>query len=43
MNLLSMLLNDPIAIYSVIGLLMLFGIGGYYIYYFVKHIQQDTE
>jgi len=43
MKLFSMLLNDPLVLYSTIGLAMLFAIGGYYVYYFIKHIQEDEK
>lgn len=42
MKFFEMLFNDPIVFYSAIGLVMLFGIGAFYIYYFIKHIQQDS-
>lgn len=42
MKFFEMLLNDPIVFYSVIGLTMLLGIGAFYIYYFIKHIHQDS-
>ncbi|NQZ80482.1 MAG: DUF3149 domain-containing protein [Colwellia sp.] len=41
MNILNMLLNDPIVIYSFIGLAVLFGIGGYYVYYFLTKINNN--
>ena len=43
MNLLSMLANDPIVMYSFGGLAVLLGIGVFYIYYFIKHIQEDSK
>lgn len=43
MNLFSMLLNDPVVLYSFGGLAILLGIGAYYIYYFLKHIQEDSK
>ena len=41
MNLLNMLLNDPVVIYSLVGLLTLFGICGYYVWFFLKNIEED--
>jgi H+/Cl- antiporter ClcA len=38
-----MLLNDPVVLISMIGLGILFGICGYYVYYFVKHIQEADK
>jgi hypothetical protein len=38
-----MLINDPVVLYSFVGLGVLFGIGGYYIYYFLKHINEDEQ
>jgi len=43
MNILDMLLNDPIVIYSFIGLAILLGIGGFYVYYFLKRISEDKQ
>ncbi len=43
MNFFSMLINDPVVLYSFVGLAILFAIGGYYIYYFLKHIQEDSK
>ena len=43
MNFFSMLLNDPVVYYSFGGLAILLGIGAYYIYYFLKHIQEDSK
>ena len=36
-----MLLNDPVVLYAFIGLAILLAIGGYYVYYFLKHISED--
>jgi hypothetical protein len=41
MSIFSMLFTDPVAIYSTVGLLILFGIAGYYVYYFAKKIHED--
>ncbi len=43
MNIIEMLLNDPVVLYSFIGLAILLGIGGFYIYYFLKHINEDEK
>ena len=43
MKFLDMLFNDPIVFYSAIGLAILMGIGAFYIYYFIKHIQEDSK
>ena len=36
-----MLLNDPVVLYSFIGLAIVLGICSYYIYYFLSHIIED--
>ena len=41
MNFFDMLLNDPVVIYSMIGLAILLGIGVFYIYYFMKNINNN--
>jgi hypothetical protein len=43
MNILDMLINDPVVFYSFIGLAIILGIGGYYVYYFLKHISEDEK
>lgn len=43
MNFLNMLLNDPVVIYSFAGLAVLFGICSFYVYYFIKHIEEDSK
>jgi len=43
MNLFNMLLNDPVVLSAMIGLGILFGICGYYVYYFIKHIQDSEQ
>lgn len=43
MNLLSMLANDPVVMFSFGGLAIVLAICTYYVYYFIKHIQEDTE
>jgi hypothetical protein len=42
MKFLDMLLNDPIVIYSFGGLAILLGIGGFYVYYFLKNINENN-
>jgi len=42
MNFLTMLANDPVVMFAIGGLTMLLAIGGYYIYYFLKHINEGT-
>jgi len=41
MNFFNMLLNDPVVYISLIGLAIVLGICGYYVYYFMKHISED--
>lgn len=43
MNFFTMLANDPVVMYSFGGLAILFGICGYYVYYFLKHISEDEK
>jgi hypothetical protein len=43
MNFFSMLANDPVVMFSFGGLAIVVGICAYYIYYFMKHIQEDTK
>jgi len=43
MNLLSMLANDPVVMFSFGGLAIVLAICSYYVYYFIKHIQEDSE
>lgn len=42
MNIFSLLINDPLALYSFGGLAILFGICGYYVHYFLKSIREDS-
>ncbi len=42
MNFFSMLANDPIVMFSVGGLAIVLTICAYYVYYFIKHIQEDS-
>jgi len=41
MDFFNMLLNDPVVSISITGLLIVLGICGYYVYYFMKHISED--
>lgn len=41
MNVFSLLLSDPVAVYSLVGLLILFGICGFYVFYFIKKIHDN--
>ena len=43
MNVLNMLINDPAVHYSFMGLAVLLGICGFYVYYFLKHISDDEK
>jgi len=42
MNFFDMLINDPIVIYSFGGLLILLGICAFYIYYFLKNVNENN-
>ncbi|MEW6983651.1 DUF3149 domain-containing protein [Colwelliaceae bacterium 6471] len=42
MNILQMLMNDPVVLISFIGLATVLGICGYYVYYFIKHISENS-
>lgn len=42
MNLLSMLANDPVVMFSLGGMAISLIICAYYVYYFIKKIQDDT-
>ena len=42
MRFLEMLLNDPIVIYSFAGLAILLGLGVFYVYYFLKNINENN-
>lgn len=42
MNFFDMLINDPIVLISFIGLAVLMGIGGFYVYYFFKKIEENN-
>lgn len=41
MNLIDMLLNDPVIIFSFVGLALVLGICSYYVYYFLSHIADN--
>jgi len=43
MNFFEMLFNDSVVFSSFIGLGIVLGICAYYIYYFLKHIQEDEK
>lgn len=43
MNLLSMLANDPVVMFSFGGLAIMLAICGFYVYYFLTHIQEDSK
>ncbi len=42
MNFFDMLMNDPIVIYSFGGLAILLGICAFYVYYFMKNINENS-
>ena len=42
MNLFNMLLNDPVVLISFTGLAIVLGICAFYVYYFLKHIEDDA-
>lgn len=42
MNLLDMLLNDPVVLFSFGGLAIVLLICAYYVYYFIKNIENDN-
>lgn len=43
MNLLSMLINDPVVMFSFGGIAIMLGICAFYLYYFITHIQEDSK
>ncbi|MCW8833233.1 MAG: hypothetical protein OQK09_10445 [Colwellia sp.] len=43
MNFFSMLANDPVVMFSFGGLAIVLAICAYYVYYFIKHIQEDKK
>jgi len=42
MNFFTMLLNDPVVMFAFGGLTIMMGICAYYVYYFIKHIKEDS-
>lgn len=42
MNIINMLLNDPVVLSAFIGLGILLGIGAFYIYYFMTKINENN-
>ncbi len=43
MDFFTMLFNDPVVMYSFGGLVIMLGICVYYVYYFLKHIKDDSK
>ena len=43
MNFFTMLVNDPVVMFSFGGLAIVIAICAYYVYYFLKHIKDDTQ
>ncbi len=43
MNFFFMLANDPVVMFSFGGLAIVLAICAYYVYYFIKHIQEDQK
>ena len=42
MNFFTMLANDPVVMFSLGGLAIVWAICAYYVYYFIKHINEDA-
>lgn len=42
MNLVNMLMNDPVVLISFIGLATVIGICSFYVYYFIKNIEENN-
>jgi hypothetical protein len=42
MNLVNMLMNDPVVLISFIGLATVVGICSFYVYYFIKNIEENN-
>ncbi|QBG35901.1 DUF3149 domain-containing protein [Litorilituus sediminis] len=42
MDFFKMLTNDPVVMFSFGGLAIVLAICAYYVYYFIKHIQDDS-
>lgn len=43
MNLLNMLANDSIVMFAFGGIAIMLGICAFYVYYFIKNINEDTK
>jgi hypothetical protein len=43
MNFLNMLANDPVVMFAFGGIAITVGICAFYVYYFIKHINEDTK
>jgi len=43
MNIIDMLINDPVVLFSFAGLAIVLGICSFYVYYFLKHISEDEK
>lgn len=43
MNLLNMLANDPVVMFAFGGMVIMLGICAYYVYYFLKNINEDKQ
>lgn len=41
MNIFSMLINDPVVMFSFGGLFVVLGICAFYVYYFINHINNN--
>ncbi|MDG1752908.1 MAG: DUF3149 domain-containing protein [Thalassotalea sp.] len=42
MNFFNMLINDPVVLISFIGLATVIGICSFYVYYFIKNIEENN-
>lgn len=42
MNLLTMIINDPVVLYSFAGLAVVLGICSYYVWFFLKNIHENN-
>jgi uncharacterized membrane protein len=38
-----MLTNDPVVMFAFGGIAIMLGICAFYVYYFIKHIQEDSK
>jgi len=43
MDLFKMLANDPVVMFAFGGMAIMMGICAYYVYYFIKHINEDKK